>query len=92
MVAVSTLNLHNGLMPHSVARWGNSLALRIPSALAKDAGLAEGTPVTVRLEGGALVIRADTPSYTLDEVLQGLSKKNRHPETPTGRARGREVW
>jgi len=92
MVAVSTLDIHNGLMPHAVARWGNSLALRIPSALAKDAGLAEGTSVTVRLEGGALVIRADAPSYTLADLLRGVTSQNRHAETPTGRTRGRETW
>lgn len=92
MVAVSTLDIHNGPMPHAVARWGNSLALRIPSSLAKDAGLAEGTPVTVRLEGGALVIRADAPSYSLDDLLRGITAKNQHAETPTGRVRGRESW
>lgn len=58
LAAVSTLDIHNGPMPHAVARWGNSLALRIPRSLAQGAGLSEGTAVTVRLENGALVIRS----------------------------------
>jgi len=35
-----------------VARWGNSLGLRIPKDIALRAGLREGTRVDVEAEGG----------------------------------------
>jgi antitoxin MazE len=42
-----------------LAKWGHSLAVRIPKAVAEDAQLREGEPVTVTVarEGG-LVIKA----------------------------------
>lgn len=37
-----------------VARWGNSLAVRIPAALATDLGLSEGMEVTLRAKTAAI--------------------------------------
>lgn len=70
-------------MEATVARWGNSLALRIPKHLAQEAGLAEHAHVRISFEEGALVIRpAAGPS--LDELLAG--------EVSTGRRTSREAW
>lgn len=44
-------------MRAKVQRWGNSLALRIPKALAEEAGLEQGKPVDVRYVDGELRIR-----------------------------------
>jgi len=38
-------------------KWGNSLALRIPSAFAKEIGAAKGKGADMTVENGALVIR-----------------------------------
>ena len=39
-------------------KWGNSLALRIPSAFAKEIGAAKGTPADMTVKNGTLVIKA----------------------------------
>jgi antitoxin MazE len=75
-----------------VARWGNSLAVRIPQALAEQAELDEGTEVEVSLEGGSLSIRRRPPRYTLDELVDQITPENRHEETDWGEPQGKEVW
>jgi antitoxin MazE len=75
-----------------VARWGNSLAVRIPQALAEQAQLDEGTEVEVSLEGGSLSIRRRPPRYTLDELVDQITPENRHEEADWGEPQGKEVW
>ena len=41
---------------------------------------------------GAVVVRAQGPVYTLDELVKGITPKNRHKEVSTGAPQGREVW
>jgi len=52
-----------------VQEWGNSLALRIPKALAEEAGLEQGKPVDVRFVDGEIRIRKRRiKRYDLDEL------------------------
>ena len=40
-----------------IAKWGNSLAVRIPADVARELNLKEGDEVTIRaLDGGALAV------------------------------------
>ncbi len=77
----------------AVAKWGNSLALRIPSAFAREIGLVDGAAVDISVADGAVVIRpAVEPSeYDLDALLGGVNEGNLHAETSTGRAVGNEI-
>ncbi len=76
-----------------VAKWGNSLALRIPKALARDAQLQEGDPVTVSVASpGRLVIRTTRRRYKLEDLISHISAKNRHRETDWGPSLGKEIW
>jgi antitoxin MazE len=75
-----------------VARWGNSLAVRIPQALAEQARLDEGAEVEVSVEDETLSIRRRPPRYTLDELLDQVTPENRHDETDWGEPQGKEVW
>jgi antitoxin MazE len=76
-----------------VQKWGNSLALRIPKAFARDAQLENDSLVEIRLvEGQIIVTPVETPNWTLDELLAGITKKNVHHEIDTGFAIGNEVW
>ncbi|MGE0501467.1 MAG: AbrB/MazE/SpoVT family DNA-binding domain-containing protein [Rhizobiaceae bacterium] len=77
----------------SVARWGNSLALRIPSAFARELDVKEGAAVEISVAGGALVVRPveDSPVYDLDDLLSRITDGNRHGEVATGEAVGNEV-
>ncbi len=58
-------------MQVQVTKWGNSLGLRLPRALARQTGIREGQKVNVVAEGGRLVVEALGPSreYSLAELL-----------------------
>ncbi len=76
-----------------IQKWGNSLALRIPKAFAAEAQLQNDSLVEISIvEGKIIIAPATTPSWTLDELLAGITKDNLHPETETGTAVGNEAW
>lgn len=52
-----------------VKTWGNSLALRLPAAAAREAGVTEDTPVTITATPGKLVIEVPARRMTLQERL-----------------------
>jgi antitoxin MazE len=82
-----------GLVTTDISRWGNSLAVRIPKALADRARLAEGDTVTVEAaDDGSLVIRPARARYSLEELVRGITRGNRHAETPWGEPAGDESW
>jgi antitoxin MazE len=72
-------------------KWGNSLALRIPSELAKDVGLVEETDVNIRVDKGHIII---TPivKITLEELLAQVTDENIHDEVDFGESIGNEMW
>ena len=76
-----------------IQKWGNSLALRIPKAFALDAQLENDSFVEISLVDGQIIIKpVVTPSWTLEELLARINKKNIHHEVDTGFAVGNEVW
>lgn len=77
----------------TVQKWGNSLGLRIPRDLARDAGVRRGTRVELHVEGNRLVVRATRRhAYSLDELLRRVKADRLHGEVATGPRRGREAW
>jgi antitoxin MazE len=80
-------------METRVQRWGNSLALRIPKALADEAGLKDNSPVQLSLRDQQLVIvPIRQPALSLDALLSQVTTDNVHREVQTGPAVGGEVW
>ncbi len=75
-----------------IQKWGNSLALRIPRAFAKEAHLEPNSEVEVSLVEGKLILVPVEPEPTLDDLLAGITEENIHREIETGSAVGREVW
>jgi antitoxin MazE len=76
-----------------VQKWGNSLAVRIPKVLAREAALEQDAEVELRVESGRLVlIRVTTPDFSLDELLARVTPENIHGQTDTGSSTGREDW
>jgi antitoxin MazE len=75
-----------------VLKWGNSLALRIPAAIAKQMRVSAGEKVAIRLEGTRLVVEAaeELPKFTRAELAKAL-KGLKVPPDPLGKARGREI-
>ena len=79
-------------MAAQVAKWGNSLGIRIPALIAKQAHLEEGTNIIFDVVDNSLVIRPKRHKYTLDELLEGVTSENIHAETDTGMPVGNETW
>ena len=76
----------------SIQRWGNSLAVRIPGALAKELHVQAGTPVQMRVERGALVLRPEgRRKYRLEDLLRNCRPNQLHGEIDFGPNVGREV-
>ncbi|MGA2274127.1 MAG: AbrB/MazE/SpoVT family DNA-binding domain-containing protein [Bryobacteraceae bacterium] len=77
----------------TVSKWGNSLAVRIPLAIAKQASLDEGDPVALVLDSnGGIVLRPTRRRYKLSELVGRITPKNRHRETDWGPPQGKESW
>lgn len=76
----------------NVAKWGNSLALRIPSETARALKIAEGGKVELQVKDGTLVVRpmSARQGYDLNELLAGVTPENIHEETDWGPSVGNE--
>jgi len=76
-----------------IAKWGNSLAVRIPLVIAKQASLAEGDSVRLALHrDGGIILRPARRKYELLDLVAKITPKNRHRETDWGRPQGKESW
>lgn len=75
-----------------VAKWGNSLGVRIPKAVAKEVGLDEGANVEVKVSGRNLVLAPTRREYSLNELVAAITPKNRHGKTDWGAPVGNENW
>jgi antitoxin MazE len=64
------------MMQTLIARWGGSLALRIPRPVAKRVGLDEGEMVELSVEAGCLVVRPRRLEPRLDELLAEITPEN----------------
>jgi len=75
-----------------LSKWGNSLGLRLPKSVAREAQLGEGDTVQVSVDNGAIVIRPSHPRYSLEELVRRITPKNRHDESDWGGPLGDEAW
>lgn len=76
-----------------VKKWGNSAAVRIPAAIMAAAHVNLDQSVEVREEQGRIVIEPIRhKQYKLDELLSGITSKNRHEPIDTGVPVGKEIW
>ena len=57
---------------------GNSLAIRIPSVIAKHCELTDGTPVQITADDGMIYVRR-APARDLAALLGRITPENVHP-------------
>lgn len=79
-----------------LAKWGNSLGLRVPREVARRLDLSEGSEVDLETDAsGRVILTPARPRYTLEELLaQGKSKGKRDPadeDWTSGGPAGREL-
>jgi antitoxin MazE len=80
-------------MQTTVQKWGNSLAVRIPKPFVEETHITSGSQIDLTVDNGRIVIVPQVePKYSLAELLQGVTARNKHSETDTGPAVGQEVW
>jgi antitoxin MazE len=74
-------------------KWGNSLAVRLPKTVAKECGIEADSPVEIVREDNLIIIRPVVKKgYTLDNLLERVTKGNIHSEISTGKPTGKEIW
>jgi len=78
-------------MRAKVQKWGNSLAIRIPKPVALEIGLSADREIDMSIQKGALVLTPAKPTYTLAELVAGITHANRHDEVDFGPPVGREL-
>lgn len=81
-------------MRTKIQKWGNSRAVRIPKAIAEEAGLDFGQAVEMQLVNGELRIRRarKRKRYDLDELLASVPDDFEPEEWDIGPAVGKEIW
>ena len=78
-------------------KWGNSLAVRIPKAVADALKVSDGKRAEIKVENGTLVLRpivkpGRKPHYTLEELLSDITRDDVPQEVDWGSPRGNETW
>lgn len=79
-------------METTIQKWGNSLGIRIPSALAKEMGLEKNIDVVIKIDSKKLVISPKKKDLTLRSLLNKVGRTNLHREISAGRPHGKEIW
>ena len=74
-----------------VAKWGNSLAVRIPKAVAEQARLQEGDAVLIEVLSGHIEVRPAERIPTLAELVAQITAENRYEKTDWGPDVGKEI-
>jgi antitoxin MazE len=76
----------------TVQRWGNSLAVRIPAAVARSARFSVGVPVELTLQGESVLLSAVGPAaLSLDQKLAAFDPERHGGEALRSRPVGKEV-
>ena len=76
----------------TVQKWGNSLGIRVPKAVADQVRLRKGTQVEFDTSGGLLTIRPKRRRrYTLSGLLGASKGRHAHRELDRDKPVGREI-
>jgi antitoxin MazE len=78
-------------MSVKIQKWGNSLGVRIPKAVIEKANLSENSEVEIESKNGTIVISPSKKEYSLDLLLEQITKNNLHSEEEF-KVEGHEVW
>ena len=78
-------------MRAQMLKWGNSLAVRIPKAIAEEAKLKEGDSLEIEVAAeGAVQLNRLGKVPTLAQLVSQITPENRYEEVSSGDEVGRE--
>lgn len=73
-------------------KWGNSIGVKIPRALATKKGIGVDTAVEVNeTEDGIIIKPVGKKEYSLKELVKVITSQNRHSEAEFGHPVGKEL-
>ena len=75
----------------TVQKWGNSLAVRIPSGIAETISIKQGSEMELSVENQVLMLRPKKKKLTLEDLLSKINSENRHSEVDFGEIEGNEL-
>ena len=80
-------------MQTMIQQWGNSLALRIPKAFARQTKVKKGSRVQLTVEKDRMVVSPIvSKEISLKSLLAKVTPENIYPETDWGKPMGKEIW
>jgi antitoxin MazE len=80
-------------MKARVQKWGNSLGVRIPKALAQEVALETDSEVDLSTRDGTIIMSpVRQKGVSLRQLLSRVTQANLHGEISTGGTEGREAW
>ena len=74
-----------------LAKWGNSLAVRIPKDVAEEAQMREGDTIMIEALKGRVELRPAEKVPTLKELVAQITEQSRYAEIASGPDRGQEI-
>ena len=75
-----------------IRKWGNSPALRLPTAVLKEAGYQLEHKVELIVSKDRIIIQPSQKiEYDLDSLVNGINTKNSHSEADFGSPMGKEL-
>jgi antitoxin MazE len=79
-------------MTATIQKWGNSLAVRLPKAIATEARITEGVQIElVKTKEGILLKPARRRAYRVSQLVAAITPQNLHAETCWGPSVGAEI-
>lgn len=76
-----------------IRKWGNSPALRLPTAALKEAGYQLEQKVNLIVSRGRILIEpSEKVEYDLDSLVRGITASNAHSEVSFGKPVGQEEF
>jgi antitoxin ChpS len=83
-------------MELAIQKWGNSAAVRLPSTLLSQLGVALGDKLSADMQPEGLVLRAARKTYSLADLMAQCDLKAAPPADMAGwensKPVGHEVW
>lgn len=79
-------------MKAKAQKWGNSLAVRIPKAIADQAGVRAEDELEIDVVAKVIRLKPRRREVSLENLLKGITRKNLHAEADFGQAEGGEAW
>ena len=72
-------------------KWGNSLAVRIPSDIVRQLKLEQGSELAIEIKENSILVKPAKDSK-LEDLLNKITPENTHTEVDWGVREGNEVW